>query len=802
MIAVRGRALLFAALIASFSGCDTISSYHVVVAEPSPVTSATSSPAPDPTPDATPTPEPTTPQETGPTHISVFIKNDSIWAFSTTVTLTLAATDASEMYITNSSGCSSGGNWESYATSKSWTLSQPSGTATVYAKFKNVLGLESDCTSDTITVVTVSGTVSHFVGSFGGTGTRDGTASEARFGQANGVTSDGTYLYVTDTASHTIRKVVIATGVTSTFAGISGSSGSTNDPGASATFFQPTGITNDGTNLYVTDTGNQTIRKIVIATGVVSTFAGSNGVSGASDDTGLAASFSNPIGITTDNTYLYVADNGNSTIRKIVIGSRLVSTLAGTAGATGDHDDTGAAAQFYSPSGLAIDAANLYVTDSTNYNVRKIVIASRVVTTFAGTSGVQGFTDNTGILAKFGQPTGIVSDGVNLFITDNVYNTVRQIVIANQAVTTFAGGIDMAGNTDASGTSARFSGPAGIAYDGTHLFVTDNGTAIRKIVKATADVTTLAGTSGPFFGTTNASGPSAKFHTPHGITGDETNLYVADMANHTIRKIVVGTGSVSTFAGTAGSQGSANGVGSDARFHSPTGITQAGGNLFVADLDNYLIRKIVISTGEVSTLAGTLGTPGTIDDTGTAARFSRIYDLTTDGTNLYVADFDNNTIRKVVIATGVVTTFAGTTGVSGFVNDVGTSAQFYQPYAITCDGSNLFIADTYNTAIRKIEISSRNVTTIASNPGANFGTLSGITTDGTNLFLVDFWDQTIRKVVIATGVVSTLAGQSAASGASDGSGSTANFNYPWGITQAGPYLFVTDSQNHAVRKIE
>ena len=157
--------------------------------------------------------------------------------------------------------------------------------------------------------------------------------------------------------------------------------------GAAARFLDPRGITNDGTNLYVTDSGNHTIRKIVISSGAVTTLAGTAGSSGSADGTGAAARFYSPRGITNDGTNLYVTDTSNQTIRKIVISSGVVTTLAGTAGSFGSTDGTGAAARFLDPRGITNDGTNLYVTDTSNQTIRKIVISSGAVTTLAGTAG-------------------------------------------------------------------------------------------------------------------------------------------------------------------------------------------------------------------------------------------------------------------------------------------------------------------------------------------------------------------------------------------------------------------------------
>jgi hypothetical protein len=175
---------------------------------------------------------------------------------------------------------------------------------------------------------------------------------------------------------------------------------------------------------------------------------------------------------------------------------------------------------------------------------------------------------------------------------------------------------------------------------------------------------------------------------------------VADTFNHLIRKIVISTGVVTTVAGT-GSSGSANGTGTSASFNSPHGITTDGTNLYVAEYGNHLIRQIVISTGVVTTVAGT-GSSGSANGTGTSASFYSPRAITTDGTNLYVAEYGNHLIRKIVISTGVVTTVAGT-GSSGSANGTGTSASFYSPHGITTDGTNLYVAEYGNHLIRKIE---------------------------------------------------------------------------------------------------
>jgi len=330
--------------------------------------------------------------------------------------------------------------------------------------------------------------------------------------------------------------------------------------------------------------------RVLNLTAAVTTFAGTAGAAESTDGTGTAARFRSPSGITTDGTNLYVADANNHTIRQVVIATGVVTTLAGTAGAADSTDGTGAAARFRSPTGITTDGTNLYVADSSNHTIRQIVIATGVVTTLAGTAGVNDFVDGTGPAARFADPYAITTDGTNLYVTDDSNNAIRQIVIATGVVTTLAGGT--AGSADGTGAAAQFDTPDGITTDGTNLYVADSGNhTIRQVVIATAVVTTLAGTPG-VFDSTDGTGATARFYYPYGITTDGINLYVVEYSNYTIRKIVIATGVVTTLAGTALSSGFTDGTGAAALFSDPEGITNDNSSLFVADTGNHTIRKV------------------------------------------------------------------------------------------------------------------------------------------------------------------------------------------------------------------
>jgi sugar lactone lactonase YvrE len=338
-----------------------------------------------------------------------------------------------------------------------------------------------------------------------------------------------------------------------------------------------------------------------------------------------------------------------------------------------------------------------------------------------GTSGLStaSTADGIGGAAQFNHPAAVAMDdgGTALLVADSFSSTIRKLVLASAAVSTFLGAVPRPGTADATGSAARFHAPSGAVADGTgNLFVADSGShTIRKIVISSGAVTTLAGSSGEL-GSSDGTGSTARFAGPAGLARDTAgNLFVADGGNHAIRQIVIATGAVTTVAGSAGHLGSADGTGSTARFNHPNALAwDAAGNLYVADTANYTIRKVVLASGTVSTVAGLAKTSGSADGTGSAARFNYPAGLTIDGSgNLFVADSNNGVIRQIALATGEVTTLAGSTGTSGSADGTGTAAQFSLPEGIVSDrAGNLFVADLGNFTIRKIAVATRTVTTV------------------------------------------------------------------------------------------
>lgn len=529
-----------------------------------------------------------------------------------------------------------------------------------------------------------------------------------------------------------ILRVAVATGTATLIAGSGTSKGYVDGTGTAARFNDVRGVALDRASgiLYVADSGNNLIRKVVIGSGVVTTLAGAT-TAGSADGMGTVARFNKPWGLAYDGSAsLYVADQDGTTIRKIDVASTLVSTISGAYMTKGSQDGSSTTARFYAPTGLTFDGAgNLFITDGAAGTIRRLALATGQVTTFAGLYGTGTSVDGVGSAARLQLPQAIVWDGAaDLYFTESY--TVRKVALATADVKTVAGATFHSGNTDGAGTTARFAGPAGMAAaDFGTLYLADRGNSrIRKIDLMSRQVTTFAGGAagtGPLDGT----GTAARFGQPQAVTWDgRGTLYVADTFGRVIRKIVIATAEVSTLAGTAMMSGNTDGVGAAARFTYPTGIAADGaGNVFVADSSSRLLRKIVAATGEVTTI-GTAGYPP-LDGTGPAARFAGVEDVVSDRAgNVYIVD--SHTIRKLVVATNEVTTLAGGAGTLMVVDGVGAAASFLSPKSITYDGvGNLFISESSAgvALVRKLSMQTLAVKTVAgkSAHGVQLGALPG-----------------------------------------------------------------------------
>ena len=582
-----------------------------------------------------------------------------------------------------------------------------------FAQFNNAVAVATDASGNvyvadglTIRKISTDRIVSTLAGNPNASGFTDGTGSAARFSGASGVAVDGAgNVYVADQSNSTIRKITSA-GVVTTLAGTPGVTGNADGTGNAAQFYYPTAIAVDvsGDNIYVAQSYNHTIRKVTSA-GVVTTLAGTPGVAGSADGNGSAALFNKPQGLAVDGSgNVYVADTNNGLIRKITSGGE-VTTLAavGTVGYPGLV-------------GVAVGGNGvIYVADS--YSIRNVT-SEGVVTTFFGTPG-----QYTGY---YSFPSGLAVDGNGNVYIANSYSVVK--VSSTGVFSEYASHETAQGDQDGTGVAARFNGPVGIAADDLgNAYVADVfNNRLRKVTSAGVVTTLLGGFNQPYGLARDGAGNlyvadtennivrkvstggvvttlAGGFNKPQAVAVDASgNVYVADTNNHAIRKIASG-GGVSILAGTPGLSGTANGTGGEARFNSPMGVAVDGfGNVYVADTYNNCIRKIT-SSGVVTTLAGRVGyqNAGYADGIGTAAEFIGPYGLTVDGSgNLYVAD-GNNTIRKVTTG-GVVTTIGGVPYVSLGTDGLGSEAGFYSPGGIvrTKDGV-LLVADSLNNRITR-----------------------------------------------------------------------------------------------------
>ncbi len=435
-----------------------------------------------------------------------------------------------------------------------------------------------------------------------------------------------------------------------------------------------------------------------------------------------------------------------------------VTKYAGLNGIAGANDGTTNFAQLNLPIGIALDAnGNLYVADSGNQTIRKIS-PTGISSTFAGAAGAQGNSDGSGSNARFSTPSGVAVDGAgNIFVSDSSNHTIRKVT-SGGAVTTFAGSAGNSGSADGSGSAARFNNPIGLAFatSGDLIVVDSNNHTLRKITPA-GSVSTLAGSAGSS-GSADGTGSAARFSNPHSVAIDGSgNIFVSDAGNHTIRKITA-AGSVTTFAGAVGSTGSSDGTGGTARFKNPQGVAFDGsGTLCVADSGNNLIRKIS-AAGAVTTFAGSTGSSRSQDGTGTGAAFQSPAGIAFDsGGTLYVADTFNHTLRKATAA-AVVTTWIGSPPRAGAADGIGAAGLFNNPWSVAIDAArNVYVADQQNNTIRKIS---------------------------------------------ATGAVTTLAGLAGVSGSTDGTGSAARFNQPTGVAiDSAGNIYVADKNNYAIRKV-
>ena len=503
---------------------------------------------------------------------------------------------------------------------------------------------------------------------------------------------------------------------------------------------------------------------------------------------------------------LYIAEWNNHRIRK-VDSAGVISTVAGT-GTAGFSGDGGAAtsAQLSNPQDVALDAAgNLYIADVNNNRIRKVDSSGNISTVAGGGSSLGD--GGAATAAQLGAPRSVALDGAgNLYIADWSDHRIRKVDSSGNISTVAGTGTQGFSGDGAAATAAQLNSPWDVAVDGSgNLYIADrNNNRIRKVNSA-GNISTVAGTGTAGFSGDGAAATAAQLQNPQGVALDGAgNLYIADRGNQRIRK-VDSAGVISTVAGNGmAGFGGDSGAATAAQLWDPSRVALDGaGNLYIVDRVNDRIRK-VDSAGVISTVAG-------------REQLSNPYGVALDGAgNLYIADTNNQRIHKVDSA-GVISTVAGS-GTDGFGGDGGAAvaAQLSGPRDMAPDGAgNLYIADTHNHRIRKVD-SAGVISTVAGNGTQGYGGDGGAATAAQlnlpfsvaldaagNLYIADRGNERIRKVDSA-GVISTVAGDGTCCYSGDGGAATAaRLGAPRSVALDGSgNLYIADRGNHRIRKVD
>lgn len=581
-------------------------------------------------------------------------------------------------------------------------------------------------------------------------------------------------VYYIDNNVNRVRKISAATGMLSTIAGNGTTLTGVGKPATEVglPYIYSIALDKQG-NIYLGSAGR--ISKIDATTGIITTIAGRGGT-GYGGNGGLAtnAVLSYPYSITVDATgNIYFTDQG-SMIRKIAAGTGIISTIAGTT-TQGYSGDGGLATQakLSAPLSLTTDTAgNIYLHDNNNLVIRKITVATGIITTYVGT-GTYGSGGDGGqaTSAQIAYPCQIVTDTAgNLYFGD--LNRIRKVDATTGIINTIAGTGYASFTPDGANTAqATFVniGDLVLSPAGNIYFREENSALIRKIAANTNILTTVCGNRTK--GTSNIGGPvaNAQLYISYITVDGNNNIYLADFYNYKVHKIDAATNTISTVAGT-GTEGYFQGEGQQAIATNilPSDMAvDSLGNFYFSE-QGRAVRKVSVATGILSTAAGIgSATPGSINSA-VGIAFDK-------AGNLYIADAYSHVIKKVSATTGAVTTVAGS-GTRGYSGDGGpaTAASLNTPFQIAVDrAGNLYFSEYLNHIVRRVDAITNIITTVAGtgaygyngdNIPATAALLNypnGLATDTAgNVYIADESNNRIRKVTISTGKISTVAGLS------------------------------------------
>ena len=658
-------------------------------------------------------------------------------------------------------------------------------------------------------------------------------ATSALLYSPSSVVSDGLgHLYIADADNNRIREVNLSTGIITTVVGTG--AGGYNGDGMQATAAElsdPSAVALDGLgNLYIGDTGNNRIREVNLATGIITTVAGS-GTQGYNADNipATSANLNRPRGIALDgHGNLFIDDQYNSRIREVTLSTGIITTVAGsgTAGYNGDSIQA-SAAELNDPSGIALDNfGHLLIADTYNNRIREVTLSSGVITTIAG-NGILGYNgDNIQATAaelsrSFRRDRSRqFSEICSLPTTDN--NRIREVTLSSGVITTIAGtGIHGYNGDGIQATSAELFSPQALALDGNGdlLFADEFNGRIRQVNLTSDIITTVAGTSDIGDG-----GPAVNAQLePEGVAVDSAgNVYIADAAHGLVRMVDPATGVITTVAGTTNGGSQADGIqATDAKLDSPEGLLLDGnGHLFIADSFESTVREVTLATGIITTVAGVPGISGYNSDgiPATTAWLNDPQSMALDNSgHLFIADTWNSRVREVTLATGIITTVAGT-GTAGYNGDniQAAAANLSFPNEIAVDNNgHLFIADTLDFRIREVDLASGAITTVAGNgqyayngdgiqaTAAGIGLSQDVVYDGNGHLLIgDFGNGLVRELTLSTGIITTSAGNLGSTYTGDGIPAIDAPVFPWNMTLDGNgNLFIADANLDRVREI-
>ena len=600
-------------------------------------------------------------------------------------------------------------------------------------------------------------------------------------------------------------------------------------PATAANVDQPVNaaVDSSGNFYFVTQYGTEHRVFKVSSTGTLTVVAG-NGFAGFSGDGQLAtlAELNNPRAIALDSSKnIYIADFSNCAIRKVSASTGIISTVAGTAKSCGYSGDAGPAvsAKLNGPTGIAVDGSgNLYVSDYYNQRIRK-VSSGGTITTVAG-NGTAGFSGDgsAAVSAELYYPQGVAVDGAgNVYIADSSNYRIRKV--SSGKISTVAGNGTRGYTGDGgSATNAEIGYVYGISADSSgRVYIADTQNCVIRQVGTSGTITTVAGDNRCGYTGDGGSATSAELNQPYGVAVDSSShIYIADLYNLRIRKATVG-GNISTVAGNGTYTYLGEGIPAEgSSLNNPFGVsTDNSGNVYIADRDNCLVRKVNTS-GTISTFAGKAGNCVYSGDGSAATSAGLRYPtkvVADSSGNIYIADEFSCAIRKVAASTGIISTVAGT-GVCGYTSDGGlaTSAKLNYPMGVAVDGSNnLYIADTYNYRVRKVSASTGNISTIAGNGTAGFG---GDGYSGTaaklyyptdvaldsagNIFIADQSNNRVR-VLNRSGIINTFAGNGATGFQGDGDYATETslYNPTQVAVDAAGDVLICDDYNNRIRLV-